>query len=72
VIGREPNDLGAHLDQAVVYSASDRYQEARAVGAEVLRIEPKFSVEYFSRTLAYKNQADKEISITALRNAGLP
>ncbi|UCG66299.1 MAG: tetratricopeptide repeat protein, partial [Deltaproteobacteria bacterium] len=68
---REPNNLGAHLALAVACSVSGRDDEARAVAAEILRIEPKFSVEYFSRTLAYKNQADKEIFITALRKAGL-
>jgi adenylate cyclase len=68
---REPNNLGAHLALAAAYSVSGRDEEAQAVGGEILRIEPKFSVEYFSRTLAYKNQADKEIFITALRKAGL-
>ena len=68
---REPNNLGAHLALVVAYSVSGRDEEARAVAEEILRIAPKFSVEYYSRTLAYKNQADKEIFITALRKAGL-
>jgi TolB-like protein/cytochrome c-type biogenesis protein CcmH/NrfG len=68
---REPNNLGAHLALAVTYSVSDRDEEARAVGAEILKIEPQFSVEYYSKTLTYKNQADKETFIAALRKAGL-
>jgi adenylate cyclase len=68
---REPNNLGAQLALAVAYSVSDREEEARAVGAKILKIEPKFSVEYYSKTLTYKNQADKETFIGALRKAGL-
>jgi adenylate cyclase len=67
----EPNNLGAHLALAVAYSVSGRNKEARTIGAQVVRIEPKFSVEYYSKTLVYKNQADKEIFIAALRKAGL-
>jgi tetratricopeptide (TPR) repeat protein len=68
---REPNNLGAHLALAVAYSVSNREEEARAVGAEILRIEPKFSAEYYSKTLTYKNQTDKDVFIAALRKAGL-
>jgi adenylate cyclase len=68
---REPNNLGAHLALAVAYSVSGRDDEASGVAAEILRIAPKFSVGYYSRTLVYKNQPDKEIFITALRKAGL-
>jgi len=68
---REPNNLGAHLALTVAYSVSGRDEEARAAAAEVLRIEPKFSVEYFSKTLVYKNQADRDRFVEALRKAGL-
>jgi len=68
---REPNNLGAHLALAAAYSVSGQDEEARAAAAEIIRIAPKFSVEYFSRTLVYKNQADKEIFVAALRKAGL-
>jgi adenylate cyclase len=46
-------------------------KEARAAAAEVLRINPKFSLEDFSKTLRYKNQADTEHLINAVRKAGL-
>lgn len=51
---------------------SGRDEEARATASEVLRINPKFSLEYFTKTLVYKNQADKDRYIGALRKAGLP
>jgi adenylate cyclase len=68
---RESNNLGAHLALAVAYSVSGRDEEALAVGGEIIRIDPNFSVEYFSKTLAYKNEDDKAIFVEALRKAGL-
>jgi adenylate cyclase len=47
-------------------------QEARAEAAEVLRINPKFSLEYIKKTTPYKNRADLERLIEAGRKAGLP
>jgi len=47
-----------------------RDKDARARAAEVLRINPTFSVEYV-KTLTYKNPADAERFVAALRKAGL-
>jgi len=68
---REPNNLGAHLALTVAYSVSGHDEEACATATEVLRIEPKFSIDYFSKTLVYKNQADRDRFVEALRKAGL-
>jgi adenylate cyclase len=67
----QPNNLFAHLRLAAVYSLLDHEQEARAAAAEVLKIEPKFSLERFAKTVPFKNQADTEHLINALRKAGL-
>jgi adenylate cyclase len=67
---REPNNLGAHLALAGAYGLAG-HEEALAEAAEVLRIDPNFSLELFSRRLTYKNKADKEFFIGALRKAGL-
>jgi len=66
-----PNDLSSHLGLAAAYSILGREEEARYSAAEVLRINPKFSLEHFERILPYKNQADKERAIAAWRKAGL-
>ena len=68
---REPNNLGAHLALTVAYSLSGRDEDARATAVEVLRIEPKYSLEKFSKSLVYKNQADTDRTVDALRKAGL-
>ena len=71
VLQRNPDDLWAQIGLAVSYSMEGREKEARAQAAEVLRIDPKFSLEYFAKTIPNKNQADTELTIDALRKAGL-
>jgi len=48
-----------------------REKEASAEAAEVLRINPKFSLDHFRKTVPYKNQAALDRIIAALRKAGL-
>ena len=67
----EPNSLYARIMMTVVYSLSRREEEARAAAAEVLRINPKFSLEKFEKKVTYKKKTDKERVIGALRKAGL-
>ena len=59
----------SRLMMTVVYSMSGREEDARAEAAEVLRINPKFSVEKFEKRAKGE---DKETFIGALRKAGLP
>jgi adenylate cyclase len=66
-----PNNLVAHAFLAAAYALHGREEEARVEAAEVLRINPKFSVEYWAKTMPYKNKADRDLTINALRNAGL-
>ena len=66
-----PDDLMARITLAASYSMGGREEEARAEAAEVLRIDHKFSLEYYAKTLPFKNQADTELTIDALRKAGL-
>jgi adenylate cyclase len=70
-VRREPNSLLAHLFMAVAYSCSGRDEEARAEAAEMLRINPRFSLEDFARKCTYKKKTDCEIAKNALRKAGL-
>ena len=71
VVDRNPEDILALIGLAATYGLMGRGKEARAQAAEVLRINPKFSLEYFARTLPYKNKAHIEQYIEALRKAGL-
>ena len=67
----EPENLWSHGLLTCAYSLSGREAEARAEAKEMLRINPKFSVEHFGKTAPFKNDADKDLFITALRKAGL-
>jgi TolB-like protein/Flp pilus assembly protein TadD len=71
-LDRNPNYLPAHAFLAASYSSLGREAEANAAAEQVLRINPKFSLESYAKTLPYKNKADIERYVAALRNAGLP
>jgi TolB-like protein/Tfp pilus assembly protein PilF len=71
-IHSEPDLLAVHNYLAASYSLAGREEEARSEAAEVLRIDPKFSVERFVMARPFKNQADTDLFINALRKAGLP
>ena len=69
---REQNNFFAHLLLAATYSMMGLEKEAQAKASEVLRLNPKFSLDNFAKVLGYKDQTETEKIITALRKAGLP
>jgi len=48
-----------------------RENEARAEAEEVLRLNPKFSLDYLAKISVYKEQSVIDKIIDALRKAGL-
>jgi adenylate cyclase len=66
-----PDYLVAHTFLAACYSSLDRHAEAAGEAEEVLRINPKFNLESYAKTLPYKNKGDLERYVAALRKAGL-
>jgi len=68
-----PDDIGAHIGLAATYSMMGREKEAHAEAAEVLRINPKFSVDYWYNYFSsiYKDQSIRDRLLAALRKAGL-
>ncbi|HJY83176.1 MAG TPA: tetratricopeptide repeat protein, partial [Candidatus Binatia bacterium] len=70
---RNPNflGLGGHLHLAAAYSELGREAEARAEAAEVLRLNPQFSLEVMRQRAPYTEPAVRERLLTALRKAGL-
>jgi adenylate cyclase len=71
VLQMTPDFLTAHTFLAASYGSLGRDAEATAAVKEVLRIDPKFSIESHAKTLPYKDKADIEREVTALRKAGL-
>ncbi len=70
-IARVPNLRPAHGILAISYSELGREAEARAEGAEMLRISPNLSLEFLRQNSPYTDPAVTERWLAALRKAGL-
>src|SRR5216683_1089036 len=70
-ISRYPNKLDTHLMLAVVYSELGQAAEARAEAAEVLRLNPHFSLAVQKQRMPIKDPGVLERHLAALRKAGL-
>jgi hypothetical protein len=66
-----PEDIRALIGSTAIYSLLGRKEEARAQAAQILAMEPKFSLESFVKTLPLKNKADAELLFDSLHKAGL-
>jgi adenylate cyclase len=69
---RLPNLRIVHLWLAAAYAQLGRVTEAEAEAAEVLRIEPTFTINRWKATAVYKASGDAEHLIEGLRKVGLP
>jgi adenylate cyclase len=70
-IQRAPDYIVAHIGLVTTYSFMGREKEARAEAVEVLRIDPKFSLDYFAKTVPLKDQSQIDKGVNAMRKAGL-
>ena len=70
VIGN-PDFLLPHFHLAIIYSELGQDEEARAEGAAILRISPTFSLAEAKSRLPFKDPAEAERYLAALRKAGL-
>jgi len=66
-----PDNSFAQLALVLSCILGSRDEEARSAAAEVLRIQPNFSVENFAKRTPYKDPADIERFVKAWRKAGL-
>ena len=70
---RSPNDMNVHLLLSVVYTLMGRPNEAATATAEVLRLNPKYSVERFEkRWSALRDPVGRGLLLNAIRRTGLP
>jgi adenylate cyclase len=67
---REPNTQFAYIHMAISYIRLGQEKEARAAAAEILRINPKFSLESYAKILPFP-QPVADLVIEDLRKAGL-
>jgi adenylate cyclase len=71
-VSRLPSLQWPHLGLAAAYAQSGQLEDARAEAAEVLRINPGFTIESWKHLLVYKDPKDLEHRIDGVRKAGLP
>jgi adenylate cyclase len=70
---RAPNFIGGHVWLAANLAQLGQLDEAHAEAAEVLRIDPKYTIDGTQRRLAlFKRPEDVEHLLDGLRKAGLP
>jgi adenylate cyclase len=70
---RAPDYRAVHLWLAATYVQLGQLDEARAEAAEVMRLDPEFTVNGSARRmLTYRNEQDAQDCLEALRRAGLP
>jgi adenylate cyclase len=67
-----PDYLPAHAHLAACFASMGRRKDAAAEAAEVLRLDPEFSIGSHARTLPFKYSGDVERYTAALAKAGLP
>jgi len=65
------NNILIYLQLTAAYSMMGHEEEARAAAVEVMKINPKFTLERYAKTLYFKNKTDTDRTIEALRKAGL-
>jgi adenylate cyclase len=70
-LSRYPTSLPGHLMLAAIYSELGREAEARAEAAEVLRLNPQFSLEVHKQREPIKDPVLLERHLAVLRKAGL-
>ena len=66
-----PDDMFTHMVLAVSYIETGNVEKAHKSAAEVLRINPKVSLEWFPKWLPWKNKDQVARWIDDLRKAGL-
>jgi adenylate cyclase len=68
----EPDTIPAHVCLATCYALLGRDDEAKAASAEVLRINPNYSVSILRKLSLYKDPNQTNFVAEALLKAGLP
>ena len=71
-IARNPGTDSSRMLLAAAYGHLGQIEEARAAWAELLKINPDFSLEQRERALPYKNTSDFQRIVEGLAKAGLP
>jgi TolB-like protein/class 3 adenylate cyclase len=67
-----PDDITTFRNLVAIYATIEQEEEARAAAAEVLRLDPSFTIEREFKNMGWKDREGMERYMDALRKAGLP
>jgi adenylate cyclase len=70
-IRRQPNNMFVHLILAATYIMNGQQEEAQIEASEVLRINPRFSVERLAKVRQHIDPENTDRFVNALRKPGL-
>jgi len=68
---RNPQNLFSQLALTATCNLTGREAEARAAAKEVLKLSPNFSLERVQNDNAFKDKSQIDLTVDALRKAGL-
>ncbi len=72
LISREPDSLVGHVCLTSIFGELNREKESNASAAEVLKVNPDFSIKKYMEGLSYRDPAEAARFEEGLRKAGLP
>jgi len=72
VIIKSPDYVIPYITLAASYSSLEQYEKAHQAVMEILRLSPKYSIEFLAMQDPFEHKADLENLLEALRKAGLP
>jgi adenylate cyclase len=72
MVSRDPDHIEGHIGLAGVHAESGNIEQARASAAEILRINPSFSIDRYFSNIAYRDQKIIMRFAEGLRKAELP
>ncbi len=71
-IKQTPDTIFLHIGLTASYAEMGRQDDARTQAAEVLRIDPRFSIGRYAMALTHKQPEHTQRSLEALSAASLP
>jgi adenylate cyclase len=69
---KSPDYAVPYITIAASYSSLEQYEKAHQAVTEILRIDPKYSIEFLAMSVPFEQKADLENVLEAMRKAGLP
>ena len=72
IIKRNPETIADHLMLAATYAQLGRIEDAQWEAAEIMTLQPGFTLTEARARTPYKNPRDLNLYIDALARAGLP